>query len=371
MNVLVLTSTFPDNAESWRGIFVKEQVDALQLEHNVCVVQCEVDYNLFEPFFKKKVDYDDTFGYPVYRIRVSKSFPVYNQFNYIISVYRSLLKIASKHNPDIIHCHYSYPAGVVAMLLNHKKNIPYVVTEHSRIKATFRSFFHRKLSLMAMKQSCSVCAVSESLRNEILVESKANVEVIPNVVNINRFKVSSGKKNPFVIGFLGSLNTHNKGLDILLNACSKLPFEFNLKIGGGGKHLEFYRKMSGELGIDKHCDFLGNVIYPQTPEFYSNLSVFVLPSHYETFGVVLIEAMASGVPLIATRCGGPNDIISDKVGVLVDVNNINQLKNALISIYSNFEKYVASDIRDEVIARFSYKSFLGKINRCYSKCLAN
>ena len=143
MKILVLTSAFPDSTESWNGIFVKEQVNTIAKEHDVCVVRLRVDYTRFKPFFSTKIIKDTSFGYPLYRITVAKSFPIYNQFNYIIAAFFATRKIVSDFKPDLIHCHYSYPSGVVASLIKRFYKTPFITTEHTKIKTTFRSVFHR------------------------------------------------------------------------------------------------------------------------------------------------------------------------------------------------------------------------------------
>lgn len=369
MRILVLTSTFPDSIESWNGIFVKEQVDAIAKEHDVCVVKVQVDYSMFKPFFSHKIQKNTSFGYPLHRIIVSKSFPIYNQFNYLLTSYWSLKKIVSDFKPDLIHCHYSYPSGVIASLISRSYKIPFVTTEHTRIKTTFRSFFHRKLSIFAMRRAYRIVAVSNTLKSEIELEGIKNIEVIPNVINVEKFNSNNQSQSPFIIGFLGSLNTHNKGLDILLNACANLPFEFSIRIGGNGKHLEYYKDLAKELGLESKCNFREEILSQNIPDFYKNLSVFVLPSRYETFGIVLVEAMSSGVPVIASKCGGPLDIVNYISGILVDTDNKEQLAKALINIHSNYTNYRSEDIKAYALNSFSSVPFMLKINNLYRICL--
>ena len=138
----------------------------------------------------------------------------------------------------------------MAWLVKCKTGIPYLVTEHTQIRSTFRSVFHRFLSLIALRKACRVISVSNSLKAELMTEEIANVEVIPNVINTDRFSLTDKRSVPFTIGFLGWLNTHNKGLDILLSACSGLPFDFILKIGGTGTHLNYYKELAGKNNLE-------------------------------------------------------------------------------------------------------------------------
>ncbi len=370
MNVLILTKTFPETAEEWGGIFVQEQAEAIATEHVVTVVKCRVDYKNFNPFLKFKIKSNTSTGYKYYNVIVSKSFPVYNQFNFIVSAYIALKKIIKECQPAIIHCHYSYPAGVVAWLVRHKTGIPYIITEHTRIVSTFRSVFHRFLSLIALRKACCVISVSNSLKTELLSEGIATVDVIPNVINTDRFSITEKRSVPFTIGFLGSLNTHNKGLDILLSACSELPFDFILKIGGAGTYLDYYKELARKNNLERKAVFMEGIASLQKSSFYSDINLFVLPSRYETFGIVLVEAMASGIPVVATRCGGPDDIVNDKTGILTEIEDSLMMRKAIIKIYSDFPKYNAEEIRDYVINKFGHEPFLKQINLIYQTCLS-
>lgn len=369
MNILILTKSFPSPENSWGGIFVKEQADALAGQHTVTVVRFSADKEKFSPFFNYFVTEERSDRYRLFSITVSRSFPVYNQFNYIVSLRLAMNRIIRETDPDLIHCHYSYPAGVVAMLIRMKKGVPYVITEHSRIRTTFRSVFHKWLSIKALRNSAANITVSVALRKELTAEGISNVEVVPNVIRTDRFIVNSDLSGRLRIGFLGSLNTHNKGLDLLLKACAGLPVDYSLKIGGGGTNMDYYREMAEELGISGKCSFAGEVPVSEIPGFYSGLNLFVLPSRYETFGIVLVEAMASGLPVISTRCGGPGEIVNEKTGLLVDKDNSVQLREAIMKIYSDMLSYDPKEIHNYAENNWGTNSFLNKINPIYLKCL--
>jgi L-malate glycosyltransferase len=370
MNVLILTKTFPIDANEWGGVFVKDQAEAIANQHVVTVVYFKVDYDRFIPFFNFYLETDNTLPYELVKITVGRSFPIYNQFNYILSVYRALKKVLRHKRPDIIHCHYSYPAGMIALLIKVKMGIPYVVTEHSKIRSTFRSIFHRIISLLALKRANKVIAVSKSLKNELYVEGIRNVDVVPNVIDTDRFELSKGTMNPFKIGFLGSLNSHNKGLNVLLDSCSELTFDFILKIGGGGKYLEHYREYAKKKKISDKCEFLGALSTQSKYSFYSDIDLFILASRYETFGIVLIEAMASGIPVLATHCGGPDDIIdNDEVGLFTDVGDSQMMVKKIYDIYSNYQKYNRYSIKNYAKSKFGHEPFLKSINRIYEQIL--
>src|SRR5690606_9435676 len=98
--------------------------------------------------------------------------------------------------------------------------------------------------------------------------------------------------------------------------------------------------------------FLGKLSRGEVRMALSNCNAFVLPSRFETFGVVLVEALAMGVPVIATRCGGPEDIVTENTGVLVPVDDRQALAEALESVLLSPDKWDRDTIREDCRARF-------------------
>ena len=369
MNILILTKSFPESSDDWGGSFVREQARALSADNNVLAVKCKVNYNRFSPFFHYTIAENNYDSFRYCTIEVSRSFPVYNQFNYIISLFLAVNKLLKGRKTDIIHCHYSYPAGVVARLLKRRYRIPYLITEHTKISTTFRSIFHKKLSLWAMRGAFRVIAVSNSLKRELRDTGIDNTVVVPNVINTGRFSQSVSQGSPFIIGFLGNLKNNNKGLDLLIEACAGLDFDFRLRAGGEGMLMERYKELARNKNIADKVLFTGNVNPTEINAFYLGINLFVLPSRYETFGVVLVEAMACGIPVIATKCGGPEDIVTPQTGLLVDNEDTDQIRKAIEFIHKNYLNYDPKTIGEYACTAFGPEAFLDRINIICSAAL--
>ena len=102
-----------------------------------------------------------------------------------------------------------------------------------------------------------------------------------------------------------------------------------------------------------------------------NSDCFVLSSNFETFGVVLIEALACGLPLIATKCGGPEDIVNKQNGILMDVENQLQLEDAMLTMYKNANKYDKQKLRSDAKDRFGEKAFIKNAMKYYEVGINN
>ena len=121
--------------------------------------------------------------------------------------------------------------------------------------------------------------------------------------------------------------------------------------------------------MTKQITLYGRANRDEIKKLLQNSDAFVLSSKYETFGVVLIEAMACGLPVISTKCGGPESIInSDKIGLLTDINEID-LSNGLKQLYNNRKEYVPSFIRQYVENTFSEEYICKRLDEIYKEVL--
>lgn len=372
MNILILTHLYPDAENRWRGSFVREQALALSKENEVMVLFIKVDYSHFSPFGSYKFKKSITGRLTEYELVVFRSFPVITQAKYFLDTWRFFKKeILSNVPPDIINSHLSYPAGFFGTIIQKLTGIPHVVTEHSWIKKHFRSSVHKMSIGYALKNSAGVVAVSNALREDLIKFYKRRITVIPNVIDIGKFQLV--RKTPggvFNIGILGGLSNYRKGLDILIDAVSLVRNrDIVVHIGGAGTLMEKFINQAKEKGIFEKCRFYGNVPPVDLQKFYARLDTFILASRDETFGVVLVEAMACGIPVIATDCGGPKEIMTDYTGIIIDKENPGQLAEAIIHMSENLQRYDREKIRNYALANYGYEAFISKSTEYYNDLL--
>jgi L-malate glycosyltransferase len=372
MKILVLTHSYPELNLKWRGVFVQEQVKALSKVHEVFVVYFKVDYSHFAPFSNYTFLKKQSGRITEYEVTISKSFPVITQAKYLSNTYRFIEKeILTQEMIDIIHCHFSYPAGFLGTIIQKRKKIPCIITEHTWIKKYFRSRIHKQCVLYALKNSSGVISVSIALKDDIALFCRRNVYVIPNVIEVDKFYLSEKQDHETLnIGILGGMGNYRKGLDILIKSVSLLKdMDLMVHIGGDGILLEKFKKLAKESGVFEKCKFYGEILTEDIPGFYSRLDVFVLASRDETFGVVVVEAMASGLPVIATDCGGPKEIITRDTGLLVEKENPAELARAIKYISENLHLYNRDSIRKYTEEKFGQMSFVESVTHFYQDVL--
>ena len=169
------------------------------------------------------------------------------------------------------------------------------------------------------------------------------------------FPATTRSIDPFVFITSGRLQ-HVKGFDILIRAFAELVkgghSNIWLKILGKGKEKTNLEKLSLDLKVWDKVIFTGRVSREAVKKEFQAANCFVLASRYEAFGVVLIEAMATGLPVIATRSGGPEKIIKPEYGYLVDPENVERLAQAMQKMIENFTSFDQTRIREDVMNRY-------------------
>ena len=271
--------------------------------------------------------------------------------------------------PDIIHAHFTEMSYFFCDIAN-KNNIPFIVTEHSSaiLNSNKNSCYQAAKSYY---KADSVLAVSTALASVIRKNFNINVKVIPNVIDLKKFDFFKKEKSQNCFKYISAANlTHGKGMDVLINAFSKLKYSnIELNILGDGPERVKLQQLAQDLGISNKVKFWGRYTREEFNEYLQNSDCFVLASRFETFGVVYAEAMATGTPVIATRCGGPEDFVNNEVGLLVDVDNVDALSEAMDYMYHNSAGFNAQKIRDYVVSKFSPSQIAKQCEEVYSEIL--
>ncbi|PUE67491.1 glycosyltransferase [Arcobacter lacus] len=278
--------------------------------------------------------------------------------------------------PDIIHAHNFLYAGVIAEFLKDKYGIKYIVTEHSS------AFVQNKISNEKIKSignvaknALKVTAVSSSFNNILKEYTKTNIDLLPNIVDDFFFQKKFQNKisKNFIFLHIASLDK-NKNQELLIKSfekIAKLNHNIYLNIAGSGYMKKYLESLVKKLDIQKQVNFLGRISQEKVRDEMMKSNCFVLSSNFETFGVVLIEALACGLPLIATKCGGPEDIVNKQNGILINVENQLQLEDAMMTMYKNASKYDKEKLRGDVEEKFGKNAFIKNAMKYYEVGINN
>lgn len=272
--------------------------------------------------------------------------------------------------PDIILAHSVTWAGLAAAKIKCEYDIPYLITEQ-------RSFFVwssdaaksliRPYYLPSFREAFIKCEklilVSESMKTgilNILPGAEDKIEVIPNMINGDFFGFSKKSRGfePFIFITAARL-AEVKGLDILISAFSALSRmterKVLLRILGKGELRKKLEEQARSVGLHDRVIFTGRISRDRMVEEMQKANCFVLASRYEAFGIVLIEAMATGLPVVATRSGGPGYIVDGSSGYLVEPDNVEELAKAMLKMMSGYDQFHQEKIRERTLQKYGSK----------------
>lgn len=371
MHILIVPSWYSNPVNPVQGSFFRDQALALKKQG--------VKVGVIAPHQRSITTFREghlsDYNYRILATELDNEIPVLKSYGWglaslkhlnILIWYFQVQRLYKKYvdqfgKPDLIHVHSAIWGGLAIVRLSRKYKIPYVITEHfSKFVtgdiATWQEPYLHECFIGASK----VIAVSSYLAKNIKSYSgNSEIKIIPNLVDVSFFTLPPRSRN--------SNDTYNilcvanlvpiKGIDILIRAfCKSFSGNANvcLEIAGAGEQRNFLENLVNELGCSKQITFLGllNKKAVRTAMWRSNL--FVLPSHAETFGVVLIEAMSTGLNVVSTRCGGADKLVTPEVGTLVETGNIDALASMLIKSKVD---YVWSQEKEILIRNYIKKNF--------------
>lgn len=273
---------------------------------------------------------------------------------FLIDVLRLIPKVFSDGwRPDIITVQTPWEEGLLGLLLSWLLRTRFVPQLHFNIlsedwcKESPLNAFRRKIGFFVLSRSTRVRVVSEELKSRLVklnILSSENITVAPVGVNFqaslenkNKLKqsFSTNLKDKKVILFVGRF-CDQKNLVLWVNLAKKISEarpDVMFLMAGDGERWNQINTLVRELGMADRFIFFGNVLHADLPAIYGMADIFLLTSHYEGFGRVVLEAMLSGLPVVSTRCVGPEDLIDDgKTGFLFDKNDISAMLNRILNL---------------------------------------
>lgn len=378
MKILFVTRGFPSEKDPMAGNYEAVQAKAIAAKgHEVSVIA--IDWrNLLHIFESKKVVHRVVDGINVYECnRIKPSIPhVYIprleqrvkqwQFKRIFQMYLKEMAM-----PDIVHAHIVIFAAP-AIVLKNEFHLPFVITEHwSRVfeNNTLRRILN---DMFAYKDADAVISVSEVLANSIKEKCGVDSLIINNMVT-NQFFESRRlirKDNSFRFIAVGGLR-RIKRFDLLVEAFALCHFPPNvsLEIVGEGEERHLIETKIHEYNVYRQVKLLGLKTPEEVNDLLCQSDCFVLSSKLETFSIVLIEAMAKGLPVISTRCGGPETFVRPEDGILVPKENVEEFANAMKYMVDHYQEYNADEIRQHCQDNFSQDVIADKIIDVYKQVI--
>ena len=291
-------------------------------------------------------------GFHVHRVRALRKnrdvCAVHEMLTYAVSSSLYSLRFAKEFQPDIVQVFFGIPAGGSAYLLRKLRNVPYIVFLGGRDVPSRNPDppYYRWLYLLLKPiiraiwgNASAVVACSGGL-SELARETDTDVkiEVIPDGLDLGRFEPVQRDACPEKVRVLtiGRL-IPRKGFQFLIRALPQIienaAHNFEIEVVGDGPYQAELLKLSKDLGVASYINFTGSVPYSELPQKYRDADVFILPSLAEGMPLVVLEAMGTGLPIVASRVQGIEElVVEDLNGALFNAADVDGLAHSLVKL---------------------------------------
>lgn len=356
LKLLVATTLYPNSQQPRHGVFIETRLHQLQQTGEVAASAVIAPVPWFPLTGKRFGQYADYAKVPKHEVwqGVEVFHPRYLVIPKIGMLLTPLFLFLSfwlcarrlqtqGYHFDLIDAHYFYPDGVAAAWLAKCLRLPLVISARGTDLNLIPEYpLPRKMILWAAKKAHAIITVSAALRARFadIGGDPSQVMVLRNGVDLARFsyqeKPSCQEKPPVSAPFhmlsVGNL-TKLKGHDLIIRSLVQLP-EAQLTIIGQGEEASRLHALVDELALNNRVKFVNNVPQAELGKWYAQADVLVLASSREGWPNVLLEAMACGTPVIATRVGGVPEIVSkDSVGIVIDERSSDAIAQAVRQLH--------------------------------------
>lgn len=367
MNVLFLTTNWPNEESPLNGVFVREHADAL-----AGLAEVEVVY------LERAAGEAFALGPRVQRVRYRRFGRPLSYAAFFTGAARALRRLrAQGFEPDVIHAH-SFLSALPALLLGRRHRKPVVYTEHWTIFLPENrgrlSPGMRLAARLALRHADAVLPVSANLGEALRrLAPDARIRVVPNAVDERVFHPPEpGRPRGRRLITAGLLDTDRKGVDVVLRAIAELTRRdgVHLDVVGDGVLRREYERLARTLGLDASVTFHGLQPKDELARLLRQADAFVLGSRYENNPCVLLEALASGLPVVATRVGGVPEVVGTTSGVLVEPESARALAAGIEELLGRLGAFDAAELARSAIERYGRHAVARQLVAVYEEVLA-
>lgn len=356
MNVLFMTTAYPTPEAPVAGVFVKEHARAAAQHADVAVVHLDRGGGSWAT--PRRVAGEEL---PTWRVGYrARPVPI-SVAAHVAGAQRAYQAVRrAGFDPDLIHAHF-FLAGFPAVLIGRRTDKPVVITEHwsvflpsdpMTLTATLR-----RAARYAYTHAEFVLLASDALRRGIEAEGiTADFRLVPNVVDTALFHPGAVRRveEPRLLAV--GLLYEAKGYELMLEAIALLAAagrRFTLDVVGDGPNRSAYEELARRLGVTDRVTFRGLLPKSEVAEYMRAADLFVLTSRYESNSCVLTEAMASGLPVVATAVGGIPELVDAESGRLARPNDPAAVATEIAAALDDLERFDRPAIARAAKDRFS------------------
>jgi glycosyltransferase involved in cell wall biosynthesis len=384
LKILFLPKWYPNRFDPMPGLFIRRQAEAVAAHCDVAVLYTHAVPDAGNRY---EVDLSDENGIHTVIIYYRVPSKGVRGLTSIISAWRFFrafligFRFIRSFEPDLLHVHVLTRLGVIAGIRKLFHGTPYLVSEHwSRYypeNGTYRGFLRKMATRCVVRNSAGLITVSGRLKDIMAAHGlkHRNSFLIPNVVDFSLFmpgppRPSTGKKKIVHVSCFEDRSKNISGFLAAVKQLSLIRQDFECFLVGEGPDLNGMKSLAVELGImDAFVTFTGLRTGQELAAIVSSSDFMVLSSRYETFGTVVVEALACGLPVVATNVGIVPEIITPGDGLTVRPGDDVALKDAIREMLDRCRTFDKNKIRATAFERFNSDVVGRELYRVYTSIL--
>jgi glycosyltransferase involved in cell wall biosynthesis len=370
INVLVIPDLFPKFKGDVQGIFILDYLTSTKKHCNNTVLFGRLTSG------NKGLTVEENEDYKLYRFSVaSKKIPFYlKPFFYLLWFMKGYQIGKTFKSIDIIHAHGTILSGTLSYLLSKKLKVPFIISEHQGpFTMTSDNFWKRNWTRLIMQKADVVLTVSQHLKQEIL-DTKIHpkqIIVTHNPVDTDLFKLKSNHSFKTML-FVGRLDNF-KGALRCVKAFEHIhqkysDWKFTI-VGNGEDYQPIVKYLASRKELESKIKLKGELSKAQIAIEMQHADFLVFPSKHESFGLVITEALSSGLPVIVGNTTAPKEFVDAENGVLVPYNDIAAIAKAMEDMITSLNTYQSQEIRAKIVLKFGFESFGKKLVNIYKSLI--
>jgi len=312
-----------------------------------------------------------------------EEYPLLKHFPYTLALASKMAEVARMKRLEVLHVHYAIPFGAAALLARQiasEQHLKVVTTLHGTdITLVGNNASFRPVTALTIEHSDAVTAVSHFLEAETRrqFEISRPIDVVYNFVDPERHAPRRGEKRadgraPLTVVHISNFRPVKRIVDVIeVFARIHAVLNARLVLVGDGPDCGIAHERAVRLGVADRVSFLG--VVDRVAPILNRADLFLLPSETESFGLAALEAMASGVPVIASNVGGIPEVVEDgRCGLLAPVGDVDAMARLAIDLLRDRDRWTAfsAAARARTVDQFHYKDLVPRYEAIYERAIA-
>jgi len=375
--ILMIPSWYPNRENMHAGIFVKKHIQLIS-QFIDCYTLFVLPTNKLRAF---KMEVEKQPSSEIIYFGTTKSALVNTVLYFLINVIKISAIILKKGRPKFVHNHVVFPSGFVAILFSKILNVRLIISEHwsgyliedNRFKLLNTKI--QKVIRYILSSAYKIGLVSKFMKDKLVEDQfckEDKVIITPNKIELNNFvPVQRELSAEIKVLTICNLNDFEKNISGMIEAINYLiqneSINIKLHIIGEGIDEIKLKELANEYGLlNTQIFFLGKIENHLLTNYYRNSDFYILNSNFETLNISTIEALMHGLPVVASKCGGPQDYLNQQNSIQVNTKDMNDLVRGINEMIKHFSKYDRKIIKLEIEKLYNEKVVLESLRKLYA-----